>query len=112
MRKRKTLADILDQLTKDLREAAMGELEDALSGLLQNFGVSPAAFAQMLQSRRRWDPYRLLGLEPNASDEEVKKRYLELARRLHPDVGGEATQELFKLVQAAYDEIKRQRGFS
>jgi len=90
----------------------MGELEDALSGLLQNFGVSPGAFAQMLQPRRRRDPYRLLGLEPNASDEEVKKRYLELARRLHPDVGGEATQELFKLVQAAYDEIKRQRGFS
>ena len=42
MRKRKTLAEILDRLTKDLYEAATGELDDALSNLLQNFGVSPA----------------------------------------------------------------------
>jgi len=31
-------------------------------------------------------PYSVLGLEPTASDEEVRQRYLHLARKNHPDV--------------------------
>lgn len=56
------------------------------------------------------DPYQVIGLEKNAIDEQVKKRYRELAMKLHPDTAGiEGTGFLFRLVTAAYQQISRER---
>jgi DnaJ-class molecular chaperone len=51
------------------------------------------------------DPYRVLGLRPNASDEEIKKSYRKLAREHHPDLdhGNQNSEEKFKDISAAYD---------
>ena len=54
-------------------------------------------------SQSQPDYYSTLGLTPTATQEEVKKRYRELARRYHPDVNpsAEATQKI-KVINEAY----------
>lgn len=61
------------------------------------------------------DYYALLGLRADASDEEIRSAYRELARILHPDVNpGAASAALFKQITAAYDVLsdpERRRRF-
>ena len=62
--------------------------------------------------------YKILGIDANASDEEVKKAYRKMAIKFHPDKVasmGEQYQkgakEKFQQIQEAYEEIKKQRKF-
>jgi len=57
------------------------------------------------------DPYQILGVYQNATEGQIKKRYLELAKKLHPDrENGDETS--FKILAEAYgilmDPVKRQ----
>lgn len=54
------------------------------------------------------DPYRILGLQPGASDEEVKRAYRQLAKKYHPDMnpGDPNAAKMMNDINAAYDQIK------
>ena len=54
------------------------------------------------------DPYKVLGVSPNASDEEVKAAYRKLAKKYHPDLnpGDEYAAQKMNEINAAYDQIK------
>jgi DnaJ-class molecular chaperone len=51
------------------------------------------------------DPYSVLGVSKDASQEDIQKAYRKLAKKLHPDLnpGNKLAEEGFKSVAAAYD---------
>jgi molecular chaperone DnaJ len=53
------------------------------------------------------DLYSLLGIRPDASEEEIKRAYRRLAREYHPDVSKDPDAEArFKEINAAYETLK------
>lgn len=57
------------------------------------------------------DPYRVLGVSPQATDEEIKKAYRALAKKYHPDVnnGSAQAEARMKEVNEAYSLIMKMR---
>ena len=93
---------------------------DVISVIAKYMGISSsdfqsikAMFVQQVDSA-----YKILGVEPDATDDDVKKAYREMAKKYHPDkvaylgedVRKSAEQKLQE-VNEAYEKIKKQRGF-
>ncbi|MBQ8509075.1 MAG: J domain-containing protein [Clostridia bacterium] len=61
------------------------------------------------------DPYKVLGVSRDATDEEIKKAYRELARKYHPDNYvnnplADLVEEKMKEINEAYDAIQKERA--
>ena len=61
------------------------------------------------------NPYEVLGVPENASQEEIKKAYRELVRKYHPDQYqnnplSELAQEKLKQINEAYDMLTKGGG--
>ena len=61
------------------------------------------------------DPYKILGVSPDATDDEIKTAYRNLARKYHPDKYrdsdlAEMAGEKMKEINAAYDEVQKIRS--
>ncbi len=59
--------------------------------------------------------YNTLGIAPNASTDDIKKRYRSLAMRFHPDRNSDANAEVrFNAIQQAYEvlsDVKRRADY-
>ena len=97
------MSEVLDELVK-------GALDPAkLAELMKKLGVDSAQLSGMMGKAPRFDPYRVLGLDKSASDEEIRKRYKELLHKLHPDTAGTpGTEFLLQMVMGAFEMIKRE----
>lgn len=98
------------------------ELELQTIQTIANYlGINSADFNSLkaMYFRDTNSDYKILEIEPKCSDDDVKKAYRKMAVKFHPDkvasLGEEvqkAAKEKFQKVQQAYENIKKQRGFS
>jgi DnaJ like chaperone protein len=103
--------------------SADGSVSDAENNVIQRIAGYMSISDSDFQSIRAMfvsqtdASYKILEIEPTASDEEVKTAYRRMAMKYHPDkvshLGEDFKQvahEKFKKVQSAYEEIKKERG--
>lgn len=59
------------------------------------------------------DPYKVLGVSPDASDEEIKQAYRRLAKKYHPDrnPGDAQAAKRMQEINAAYEQIKDPQAY-
>ena len=97
---------------------------DYLRRIAEIFGFSEAAFSRIRAYHLgpdQGDPYTILGLEPDASEADIKRTWRALILENHPDrsIARGLPQEFIDLateklasINDAYDRICRQRGFN
>jgi DnaJ like chaperone protein len=90
----------------------INQIAAALSIQSANFESIKAMFIQ-----QAGNAYKILEIDSNATDVEVKKAYRTMAKKYHPDKLSSAdsamlkgAQEKFQQVQAAYEKIQKERG--
>ena len=96
---------------------------DYLKKVAEIFGFNEAGFSRIRAYHLGpdlADPYTILGIEPNASEEEIKRTWRALIQENHPDraMARGLPQEFIDLateklatINDAYDRISRQRSF-
>ncbi len=68
-----------------------------------------------MEDMKRMDPYKVLGITPQTSDDDVKRAYRELARKYHPDNYvnnplADLAEARMKEINEAYDMIMNERS--
>lgn len=102
---------------------ADGDVSQSEINVIQNIasmmGVSSVDFESVKNMfyRNVNSDYKVLGIEPGATDDEVKKAYRKMAIKFHPDkvaqMGEEyqkGAKEKFQKIQESYEAIKKRRG--
>ena len=63
-------------------------------------------FKPSLSLLRQPNLYQILGIEPSASEKDVKLEYFKLAKKFHPDLNpDESARQKFEMVQKAYETL-------
>jgi DnaJ like chaperone protein len=114
------LLRLLFQIARSDGEGVSAAEEDAIRRIAALLGLDQAAFrrvgAEFVRQPSR--AYAILGVSPEAANQEITRSYRKLIMENHPDrvsgLGPEFTriaEERFKTIQEAYEEIRRERSF-
>ncbi len=110
-----------ERILSEMRDNVQGWMDDLLRDAFNpesflryvaGMGIDLSQVPNLVGRRDGFDPYRVLGLEKTATDEEIKKRYRELLIKLHPDTAGvRGTDFLLQMMIAAYQQIAKERAW-
>ena len=96
------------------KKEAFARYQQQASGGAHNTGTHTSEEGPPRNNRGSQDPYTILGLQPGATEQEIKQAYRRLAAKYHPDkvahLGDEfktLAEERFKKIQQAYEQLKR-----
>ncbi|HUS87543.1 MAG TPA: TerB family tellurite resistance protein [Bacteroidales bacterium] len=133
------VADVCRQIARNMEYASRLQLLHMLYGVSASDGHYDKSETRMIDSIADWlnisskdkasirnmfmpstdGAYKILEIESNVSDDELKKAYRRMARKYHPDAVshlGEdfrlAAEEKFKKVNGAYEKIKNERNLN
>ena len=101
----------MQELLEDFQGMSEKLLRDASQKLFEQAGTDFAGSFRDMKGQAGADPYRVLGLDKTASDNEVKMRYHKRLRQFHPDTAGPGFEFHLQTVLAAYELIRRERGW-
>jgi len=97
-----SMEDMMTLFLRNIQVSALKGLRTKLDGMIS--GMEEAKPTDAL------DPFSILGVKPNATEEEVKAAYRRKAAEVHPDKGG--SHEDAVKVNAAFEAIRRFKGWS
>ena len=95
--------------------------QDVIRFIASRLGVSTHDFESVMNMyvKDTESAYKILEVDPSASNDEIKKAYRKMAIKFHPDkvahLGEEfqaSANEKFQKVNEAFETIKKQRGFN
>ena len=102
-----------DGSISDVEIKKIDQIAAALGIRFSNFESIKAMFVQ-----QAGNAYKILEIDSSATDAEIKKAYRTMAKKYHPDKLNTAdlamkkgAQEKFQKIQAAYEKIRKERGF-
>jgi hypothetical protein len=92
---------------RNLTEVDLERIEQARDIIVQWRKANPPEEVVVEVIHLRKDPYEVLGVQRDATTEQVKEAYRRLAKELHPDLHGNSKEsnERFREIQEAYDAL-------
>jgi DnaJ-domain-containing protein 1 len=111
----------MERILGEMHDSGLGLMDDLLREAFDpqiflryaaSLGFDLSQSPEMVSLSEGFDPYQLLCLDKTATDDEIKRRYRNLMRVLHPDTANtEGTNSLCQIVNRAYEQIGKERGW-
>ncbi|XP_065159131.1 dnaJ-like protein 60 isoform X2 [Atheta coriaria] len=71
------------------------------------FGLSNFKLRKSLQSKAKQNYYEILNLNQNCSSRDIKRAYIDLSKKYHPDKNGHVDSQMFLDVSEAYSVLSK-----
>ena len=96
---------LIRRMIRNMELGALKQMKTMVDKMIKEIAKEEAVSGQ-----GDMNPFSILGIDVDATEEEVKKAYRDKAWASHPDRGG--SQEKMKRVNAAWEAIKLFKGWA